>query len=292
MPTDADGNRADIVMDAASVISRMNIGKLYEHYFSGAARDITKVIRNQVNLGDKTTLGKIQSLSDVLFNNVYNYLLEFYNIVSPKQYLFYKDSITIDEKYEHLLTVINDGIYLYMPIENEIDIVEAIKTIEKNYKLTYGPVSYVGNSGNTVVTKDPIRIAPVYMMLLEKIADDWASVSTGKLQHFGILTQITKAEKFSQPYRDSPVRTIGETEGRIFVGYCGREAIAEMFDKSNNPATQRNLIYNILDADKPTDIKEVVDRNFVTLGGNKPTQLLQHMFSVNGFQMAYVPEEK
>jgi hypothetical protein len=129
-------------------------------------------------------------------------------------------------------------------------------------------------------------------MLLEKIADDWSSVSSGKLQHFGILSPITKAEKFSYPYRNSPVRTIGETEGRIFASYCGREAIAEMMDRSNNPMTQRNVIWNILQSDKPTNIDSVVDRNYVSLGGSKPIQLIKHMFECAGFIPYYEPEDK
>lgn len=289
MPIDRDGNRADIVMDAASVISRMNIGKLYEHYFSGSARDVSNRLRKMSGFTGKVNSDIVATMDDNKFNELYSYLLGYYQIVSDRQYEFYMN-ISKDDKYEHLASVLNDGIYVYFPIENQKDIIEIIKEIEAKYTPTFGPVTYVGNSGRKVVTKEDIRVAPLYMMLLEKIADDWSSVSTGNLQHFGILSQITKAEKFAMPYRNSPVRTIGETEGRIFTGYCGREAIAEMMDKSNNPATQRNMVWNVLDSANPTNIQEVVDRNFITLGGTKPKQILGHMFGCHGFKMVYEPE--
>ena len=110
-------------------------------------------------------------------------------------------------------------------------------------------------------------------MLLDKIADDWSSVSSGKLQHFGVLAPMTKTEKFALPYRNSPVRTIGETEGRIFSGYCGREAIAEMMDRSNSPNTQRAVVWNILNSQNPTNIDKIVDSyNLDIFTGNCNTE--------------------
>ena len=294
MPVDAEGNRADIVMDGASIINRMNIGRIYEHYFTSACRDTTKKVRNILGVQETNIdINRLNNIDTAIINQAYTFLLGFYNLISVRQYEFFNGQITDEEKLEHLVNVVNKGIYLYYPIENQIDIIETIQIIESSaYKPLYGPVTFLGNSGERVTTVDNVRIAPLYVMLLEKIADDWSSVSSGKLQHFGILSPITKAEKFSYPYRNSPVRTIGETEGRIFASYCGREAIAEMMDRSNNPMTQRNVVWNILQSDKPTNIDSVVDRNYVTLGGSKPVQLIKHMFECAGFIPYYEPEDK
>ena len=105
-----------------------------------------------------------------------------------------------------------------------------------------------------------------------------------------MLSPTTKSEKFSNPHRNSPVRTIGETEGRIFAGYCGREAIAEMMDRSNNPATQRNVAWSILNAEKPTNINHVVDRDYIRLGGARPLQLVRHIIGTAGYNIVYQPE--
>jgi DNA-directed RNA polymerase beta subunit len=290
MPVDAAGNSADIVMDPASTISRMNLGRLHEHYLGASARDVCKEIMRRLGLTGKTNVNQLACMDMNLVTDAYNFLLGFYQIVSPKQYEFFGSSITDDEKLEHLKDIVNDGIYIYHPIENDLDNLDVVRKIQDYFPPTYGPVSYVGNSGKRCMTKDPIMIAPLYMMLLEKIADDWSAVSSSKLQHFGVLAPITKSEKFSYPFRNAPVRTIGETEGRIFAGYCGREAIAEMMDRSNNPTSQRNMIWNILDADKPSNIDEVVDRDFIALGNTKPIQLTSHIFACAGLEIVYDEE--
>jgi len=292
MPIDENGNRADVVMDALSTVARMNIGRLYEQYLGAAARDVSVGIRNLLNVHNKITIEALEKFDHGLIDKAYDYLLHFYNIVSDKQYYFFKHTVTAKERIEHLVDILNDGIYLYCPIDNQRNYVDVVKELEKHHKPTFGPVSYVGSSGQRVVTKDNVRIAPFYLMLLDKTAEDWSAVSTGKLQHFGVLSPMTKSEKFSNPFRNSPVRCIGETEGRIFASYCGREAIAEMMDRSNNPATQRNIVHNILSAPVPSNIDKVVDREYISLGNSRPINLIQHVFSCAGFKVVYEPEDK
>lgn len=291
MPIDSDGNRADVVMDSASVIARMNLGRLYEHYVNSVIRDVGKAVCNILGVKAPISENRSSQISPDVIKHAYLHLLRLYKIINDKQYDFYGHQITEDEKLEHLTSVVNKGIYLLYPIDNDRETPEVIKALEVAFKPTYGPVTYVGDSGQIVTTAGNVRIAPLYMMLLDKIADDWSSVSSGKLQHFGVLSPTTKSEKFSNPHRNSPVRTIGETEGRIFAGYCGREAIAEMMDRSNSPATQRNVVSNILNSDKPTQIDHVVDRNYIRLGGARPLQLVRHILGTAGYSIVYEPED-
>lgn len=294
MPVDVNGNRADVVMDAGSIINRMNIGRFYEHYFASVSREAKYKVKQMLNLNRDAVISidYLDTLSEQIKHTAHQYLLDLYSIISERQYQFYKQ-LNNDEIDQHLLSVVNKEVYIYYPIENDKDIIQTIDTIENScYKPTYGQITYVGNSGEQSITENKVRIAPLYLMALDKIADDWSSVASGKLQHFGILSPIIKTEKFAYPFRNSPVRTISETEGRIFASYCGREAIAEMMDRSNNPLTQRNLIWNLLSTEKPTNVDELVDRNLVTLGGSKPIQLVKHMMECGGFVPVYEPEEK
>jgi hypothetical protein len=292
MPVDAEGTRADIVMDSSSVISRMNLGRLYEHYVNAAIETVTKSICSILGVNRGMSSSDLQKMifSPEVMNHAYMHLLRFYKIVSETQYEFFANKITEKEKIQHLFDIVKNGIYVLYPIDNDRETPKVIEELEKAFKPCYGPVTYTGDSGIQVTTKNNVRIAPLHIMLLDKIADDWSSVSSGKLQHFGVLSPTTKSEKFANPHRNSPVRTIGETEGRIFAGYCGREAIAEMMDRSNNPATQRNVAYNILNSDKPTDINHVVDRNFIPLGGARPLQLVRHILGTAGYGIVYEPE--
>lgn len=307
MPVDADGNRADVVMDSGSTINRMNIGRLYEQYFGSTLRDVAKTVRrilgafplqqrlDYVSEGSitynqtKTTIENINRDNPHLIQSAFVTLLELYQIVSEKQYQFYRQC-GLDDIIEHLTYVVLNGIYVYYPTNNEKEISELVLILENKYRPTYGPVTYVGNSGQRVKTYEPVRIGPVHMLLLDKIADSLSSVSSGVLQHFGILSPIIRAEKYSYPHRNSPVRTIGETEGRLLAAYCGREAIAEMLDMSNSPTTHRYIVKKILSADKPTNIDRVVDRNLIPLGGSKSLQIVSHIALAAGWRFVYKPD--
>lgn len=296
MPIDSQGVRADIVMDAGSTINRMNLGRLYEQYFGSAAQHLSRNIRQMLNipegLGFSETMKRLRKVDPMIQDQAYQHVLGFYQLLSEEQYLFFRDGVSLEDRVEHLGDIIREGIYLFYPINNQRDIEQAVMDVEMSpYKPPYDRVSYVGNSGQRVLTEQPFRIGPLYMMLLEKITDDWSSVSSGKLQHFGILSPTTKSEKYAYPFRNSPVRTIGETEGRIFAGYCGREAIAEMMDRSNNPTTHRHIVWQLLSADKPTNIEKIVDRQAIPLGASKPLQLVRHISMTSGWQPVYVPPE-
>jgi hypothetical protein len=296
MPVDENGNRADVVMDAASTISRMNLGRLYEQHMSATLRDITQHVRQQFGYGRLTPTAVIaeQLLAkhDIQkIQAVHQYVVDFYKLFSDKQAMYYASMVTPESQAEHMASIISNHAYAYVPIDKQLSSKEIVKRIEASpYKPVYGKVTYRGNSGEMVTTERNVRIAPLYMMLLEKIADDWTAVSTGNLQLHGLLAQVNRREKHARPYRNTPVRTIGETEGRLFVGYCGREAVAEMLDRSGNPLVQRHMARNILDAEKPSDIKEIVDRNLVTYGNTKPIQIINHMFTCTGFKTKYVEE--
>ncbi len=88
-------------------------------------------------------------------------------------------------------------------------------------------------------------------MLLEKIADSWSALSSGKLQHFGVLSPMTQSEKYAYPYRNSSVRTVGETEGRVYAAYSSRLNVAEVMDRNNNTLTHREVVKSIINADHP-----------------------------------------
>lgn len=288
MPVDSDGNRAEIVMSADSTQARTNYARLYLQYFGAAARDITKTLRKMTGLNEKTNIHQVEALNKDLFHQAYNFLLGYYQCISPKQFSFFSN-LKIEDKIEHLFDVLSKGVYNFIPIGNPIDPVDMVKAVEVYHRPTYGPIVYRGASGEMVTTEDKVRIGPMYFMLLDKIADDWSAIATGRLQHYGVLSPQTRADKFTAPFRESPTRTLGEAEARIVAGYCGREAIAEMMDRSNNPLAQRNINYNILNAEFPTNIEHVVDRSYIPLGSTRPLQLVQHIFNCAGFHATYVP---
>lgn len=308
MPVDADGNRADIISGPDSVPGRMNLGRLYTPYFNAAARDVKRQVLDEMGFGrfydKKITVEDLETLPKDRYELGLSTLLKFYSIVSPRTYWEYCNVLTEEERKQWLLMVFNEAPYLYIPIEADTEMVdgelkqtslfldEMVVEIEKHFKLTYGPVSYVGRSGKRVTTKNKFRIGPLYMMLLDKIADSWLSADIGKHSNFGILAAMNQGDKFSTPWRKTPPRSIGETEGRLYCMYGGREMIAEMMDRSGNIASQREIASQIIHADKPTAIERIVDREKIPLGNARPNQMLHHIFRCVGFDVVYEPEKR
>ena len=215
--------------------------------------------------------------------------MEYYSLVSIK--MFNKLSKLENEgKIEHLASCFEKGIYLYIPTDYEEEFHKVTKALENDpiFKPTYGPVTYIGNSGIKCTTKYPIRIGSAYMLLLEKIADDGSAVSSGKLQTHGLLAKLSKLDKNAQPIKNQAVRAIGETEGRIIISYVGERATAEIMDRNNNPFSHKQVVYNIISADKPTNIDSLINRETNPFGKTKPLELVKHIAQCAGYKYSYI----
>lgn len=292
MPTDENGNRADIVMDPNSIISRMNLGCMYEQYINSASRDVALKITNDIGVSKNekvlaTKLANMDISGSEMIERSWNYLMGYYKILSPAMYVWFTDGEYKGKRTDHLAEIIKKGIYLYLPPDNSPESEDMIKELERYYRPLYGPVSYVGNSGNRVMTKKPVRIGSVYMLLLEKTGDDWTAVSSGKLQHFGVLSQVTNSDKYSQPSRNQAIRALGESEVRIYTAYAGSKITADILDRNNNPKTHQAILESILTAEKPTNIHSAVNRRLLPIGGSKPLGLVKHMLLVSGMRFVY-----
>lgn len=295
MPVDADGNRADIIMDSYSTINRTNLGRLYEQYFNSASRDVGKGVRKILGIeqGDKKTAVK---LVEILENNrakffeAWDYLVGYYRIVSPKMaQWYYTDAaeLTDEERVEHLTNVVKEHVTIYGPMESSPEYVEMVKNVERFYPPTRSQLTYVGFGGKKVLTKNKIRIGSIYMMLLEKTGDDWSAVDSAKIQHHGVPAKLTRADKHSEAWKPQPGKVAGETEMRLFVANAGPKAVAELYDRNNNPRTHRIAVEGILNADHPTNIIKLIDRDKHPYGGGKPLQQFNHITKCGGWTLEY-----
>lgn len=295
MPVDQDGNRADIVMDPNSTISRMNLGRLFEQYINSASRDTHKRLAAALGctpfMDEEIALATIQGQSPGQVSQAWEALMGYYRITSPNMYDWHQSGKITQPREEYLAEIVAKGLTLYLPPDNPVESEDMVLALEANpfYRPTYGPVSYIGNSGQRVTTKNNIRIGSMYFILLEKIGDDWSAVSSGKLQHFGVLSQLTKVDKYAKPARNQAVRGAGEAEVRIFIDYIGPEFMAEMMDRNNNPQTHKSIVSNILKAPQPSNIHNLIDRAAHPYGGAKPVQLVSHIAECGGFRFQYQP---
>lgn len=269
MLMNSDGVVADIEMDADSVANRMNPAKLYTQYINASGdklrRDITAIVAD----------GSEQSYLKAWYK-----LIGFYKIISPFQYNALADS-GIDP-ISHVDHVVADGIYAVIRPDSEVNTPAMIKLLMEHYPATYGPCTYIGQTGRKITTKNPILIGELYFILLEKIATDFSAVSSAKLQHYGLPAKPTKRGKYADPIRTSPTRAAGEAEVRLFVATAGGEATADLLDRSTNPDVHRHIVKGILTADQPTNVYSYVDRKEFPVGQGTVLKLTNHIFNCAG----------
>jgi len=271
MPLDADGNRAELIMDGLSTVKRMNVSRLTEQYLNATGRDIANRIRTMAANPKEHTREDID-----------NYLLPYYRLVSPRmiELVTDKDGKLTDE---HLQAVLDDGIYLWQPTDNEVDIMDAIATLNEQYPPTFGPVTYRGMSGEVKRTSTPVLIGSMYIMLLEKTGRNWAGVASSKLSHFGTPAKLTSADRHSAPGRPQPIR-FGESEARLFVAMVGGQETANLFDRTNNPMVRKAVQERILREEKPTALEEVIDRSKYPSGNGRILSLIRHFGECAGWR--------
>lgn len=298
MPVDADGNRADILMDPNATLSRMNLGRLYEQYVNAASRDLARDLRVMYDLDPKAGKITIDPTQINLVKSHRNYeqatarLLRYYEIVSPKMHEWFTTGVYTKPFHFHLAEILRKNmITIYSPADADVDRVECVEELEREFRPVYGPVTYIGNSGRVSKTRDPVRIGSMYIIMLEKTGDDWSAVSSSKLQNFGVIAQITNRDKHSQPIRTNAVRAWGETESRIVAAYMGPLLLAEILDRNNSIMTHEQMLKSILEAERPSCIQSSVDRNINPLGNARPLQLVKHLIFCGGSEFVYTPHQ-
>lgn len=289
MPVDENGVRADIVADPNATFSRMNLGRIFETYVNSASRDLTVELRQRLGVtGQERGLARaLEGIDRKVFNEAWERLMGYYKAVSPRMYRWFTEGAYPNKPEQHLAEVLKDGIYLYIPTDNEPEYMEYIEHIENFYKPTYSRVKLRNKDGSYSWTKDPVRIAGIYMILLEKTGSDWAATASGKVQQHGILAPLSSMDKYSSPARQQPTRAMGEAEVRSFTSYVDPMTTSDVLDRNNNPEVHKELVKNIMRAPKPTDVEELVDRKEYPLGFSKPLQIAKHMAFCGGWVFDY-----
>lgn len=292
MPVDSAGNRADIVVDPNARVSRMNIGGMYEPYINAASRDLAKEIRRKLVGGDIVPAGWTIKMDGSLPLDVcWERVMRYFQIVTPH---VYENFLNFDAKQaaSYLEHIVKEGmIYLYYPPDNQAQGMDIVTQIEAEFAPTYGPVSYIGYSGQRCTTVNNVRIGSMYIMLLEKTGDDWTAVSSGKWQNFGVLAQINNRDKYTQPTRNQAIRAFGETETRIVTAYAGPITASEVLDRNNNMLSHKQMLTAILNAKHPSNIENSVDRTINPLGNARPLQLVKHYALCGGWEFSYQPHQ-
>ena len=287
MPIDSDGNRAEMIVDPKSTIGRLNIGRLYERYLKAGANKARNILLGM--LGHR----EIDDLELYEVKELFAVALEFVKLLGSRQASTWQravDNDDVEAMMDTLETIIEEKFYMFVTADGDTRKYEIVNNIlNSKFKPPYGKVDYI-YKGKPVTSEGNVMIAPMYIFLLSKIADTTLSTSSAKVNHFGLPIVVSKANKFSKPSRESPVRNIGETEGRLMVSYGGREFLAELKDRSASTQSHSLAYRNILNADQPTNIPRLIDRKHHPYGTDRGLEILESLWNSVGMELAYVPD--
>jgi hypothetical protein len=273
MPIDKDGNRADVIMDAGSIVNRLNPSRMYEQYITAVMMRLTKEIRELAGSGNMT-----QATAR---------LMGFYKLMSPRMYDMVQ-KVNIDR---HMNEVVRDGIYLWLPTDNEVYYPRAMEKLREHYPPCFDTVTYISSNGKHCSTEQPVLIGEQYFIFLEKIGDDYSAVSSPVMQAQGIPGKLTRGDKHASPGRPQAIRALGETEDRIVASLVDPDAPVDMLDMSNSPPTHKHVVNMLLKAPQPTNIQNILDRKVIPRGNNRVTQHMANHLMASGFEFVQRPVE-
>lgn len=279
MPIDSNGIVAEMIINPNSVVHRMNLGTKYEGYIRTATLLFNKRIKEHI----KSLKGK--SARDKILNNdisdLYANIVKFYDIINPEGHAIYHTLSDSDIR-EFLLSVYKDNLYVYMPVDMKKSHVDIVKDLmESEFAVGYDPFKIPVKDGY-IDSVNRGMVECMYLFLLNKTADDWLSVASAKLNHFGLPVSPSRQQKMELPFNNTPAKILSETETRLVASTVSATALAEMRDRTLSLDTHMSIYGNIMTAKQPTNIDKIVDRNERPFGGDTALNILESIINPMG----------
>lgn len=292
MPRDADGNVADVVMAPDGTVARTNYARLYLMQFGAAAVTATRKLKEITRLSKGCSPDEVEYLDERVFDQAWQFLMKTYACVNP-EHSERLDRLPLKYKKQHIYECIEDGVRFIRDIGCAKPADHAAWDMEQWLPVCYGPVTHqLIEDGKSETTKDPILIAPLPIMLLDKTAEDTLTVATAAHGPFGVLIKHNQADKYSKPWKDSPARTIGESEARAYAAHTqDPEMIADMMDRASNPVVQLQMARELVSNEHSGAIENIIDRSQYDYGDTRPIGIATNFLNCYGVEMVYVPEE-
>ena len=267
-------------------VTRMNPSNLYEQYFAGFSRQIQSLVRHEVD-----AIGGPSNLDPVITDRVFDIILQGVAKLDTEQYQGYA-VLDTESKLSVVLETYYKECYLYYKISSKKKPYDIVGDIEGTvYEPKPTPVTYYGAGGNgPFVTKKAVMIAPQYMMLLAKTPEEYLVCSSAKTNHYDLPVSASSAVRQTMPYRNSPTKILSETESRLYTSYVSQEGIAELKDRANSVETHAMIYKHLLEADKPTDIGELINRAEHPLGTDKALDIVNSILNCSGIELVQVDQ--
>lgn len=293
MPRDKEGTIADIVMGPDGTVARTNYARLYLMHFGASAVKMWQGIQDITRLTPECSLESVEYLDDVIIDKAIDYLVHGYGCVNPEHAQLVRE---LPRKMQilHLYECLETGPRFVRPVDCKKPMPHAVYDLMNFVPICSGPVSHqLIEEGVTEVTVEDIPIQPLQIMALDKTAEDTLTVGTAAHGPFGVLIKHNQADKYRMPWKDSPARTMGESEYRAFIAHTkDPEMAADMMDRANNPAVQMEMARQFVESERPGGIEDIIDRRKLDYGDTRPLAIAANFFQCYGVRTRYIPEKQ
>jgi len=297
MPRDKNGQVADICVDPNSTINRANVGRFFEQYLGAAAVEaenrLASMLELKIGTYQEVAKSHIENLPVSKVDEAMAYLMEFYRIASPELYDKLVQSNALadrDDRIDYLAELMEISLGGWMPVSQQKPAYQVVKDLEESkYRPLHDTVTFMDDEGNLVESTEKVRIAEIYTILLEKIGDDWAAVSSARFQIMGVLAQLTKQSRVMKPVRNQPPRMPGEAEERLIASTCPEATLPEMLDRANSRSTHTAVCRGLLKDDTPSNVQNLVDRNVQYFGTHTALVSIKHQINCAGAVIKHQP---
>jgi hypothetical protein len=299
MPYDPiTGIRADMVVSTASTVSRQNPGRAIAHELGAVNQKMTTYIRavvqshvGPVNFDDDLSIHEavrklVATRPDVVAELV-KIDMEMLAIGDENIAPLCKREDFPTDKPKFLATRLRHGCIISLPngMNTSFEAIRDAYKADDRFRPHIGPVCW-DKDGITLTSKYPILIAPMAIILLEKIPEVSACsfpIRNGE----GVPAQLSRAYTRGMPVKKQAGRTEGEAEERN-QSDAASGLYRERYDVANSNAVARYAAGVVLTAPQPTNIAQMIDRNKIEFGNTKVATSTRHLFAVWGFEVAYV----
>ena len=274
MPVDDQGVRAGLVIDPNAHIARMTFGPLYEPAINRVSefvrRRLEAIFQNDPKLAVAT-------------------FLDYVNDVNPNQVEAIRASHSTEKDLEDLVQEsIKTHIHLWVPCGLNTIGMELIHKLKTKWDVPISPVTFTqrdmdGNLIGTFRTKKPVLIGSKYLLLLGKIPEP-SSACVAHISQYETPMKPRPSDRDRYPIRTSPIRFIGEDEGRIIaMDLADPLELRRLMDLQGRSRKGVDMLCEtILNSDYPTRIDRIPISTKDLAKSTAVNGVFNHMLSTMG----------
>lgn len=279
MMVDEYGVRTDVILLDEASSNRMNVGR--DHFQAATVAGLRTELRWKKEYGDR-------ELTDDEVNKEFDIVCKLYDAIDPA----FHDNVRANANpRRHIETLRKSKIHVGRRYDTGRPPLEMLEKLDESFDIDGTIVTWRNFDGKLITSNNKVLIAPLDLIMLDKVADVAAATSSSKMQHFNTPANLSSNDKITTPYRDNATRIMGEVEGMIVVGCTEKGTLAESLDQTTNAISHTEVAYSVTSADNPMDVDHAVDRNQIPLTMGRPQAVLTHVIQCSGIDLKYCEEE-